>query len=178
MDEINCAQKQTTTIKVRNEQHLPPEIVKPIPIKADNVRAIKIATAQQPTRRVKHVEMKYFAMLQWTEDKYVEYKYTNSATNYSDSLSKINGSTKHHEHFDISMGRRRPLYAIQFNVSKSTVNKCTLDYIIKMKSLVDKTKETTKTCSGHSTYSNLDMEKKSVQENFFPDFRFCKCGGV
>ena len=177
MDEINCAQKQTTTIKVRNEQHLPPEIVKPIPIKADNVGAIKIATAQQPTRRVKHVEMKYFAMLQWTEDKYVEYKYTNSATNYSDSLSKINGSTKHHEHFDISMGRRRPLYAIQLNVSKSTVNKCTLDYIIKMKSLVDKTKEKTTTCSGHSTYSNLDMEKKTVQENFFPDFRFCKCGG-
>ena len=63
MDEINCEQRQTTKMKVRNEQHLPPEIAKPVPIKADNVKEIKIATAQQPTRRVKHVEMKYFAML-------------------------------------------------------------------------------------------------------------------
>ena len=40
----------------------------PTSILADNQGAIKMANAQQPTRRTRHVEMKYFACLSWVED--------------------------------------------------------------------------------------------------------------
>ena len=105
----------TTPIKTTENEEIPKNILDPTTIKADNAGAVKIASAQQPTRRVRHVEMKYFAILQWTEDKYLKYQQTNTTGNYSDSLSKINGSTKHHKHFDIAMGRRPPVYTMKIN---------------------------------------------------------------
>ena len=37
-------------------------------IHADNQGAIRLANSQQPTRRTRHVRMKHFVILQWTDD--------------------------------------------------------------------------------------------------------------
>ena len=78
---------------------------------ADNQGSIKITSAQQPTRRVRHVEMKHFAILQWTEDQHIKFVYRDSALNYSDSLSKVTGKIKFHQHMNIITGRRQPMYS-------------------------------------------------------------------
>ena len=70
-----------------------------------------MANAQQPTKRTRHVEMKYFACLQWVEDELITYDATSSSANYADSLSKPTGATKFHEHMDVLSGRRRPSYS-------------------------------------------------------------------
>jgi hypothetical protein len=41
---------------------------KPTPNLADNQGAVRLANAHQPTRRMRHVEMKHFIILQWTDD--------------------------------------------------------------------------------------------------------------
>jgi hypothetical protein len=82
----------------------------PTPILADNQGAVKLANAHQPTRRTRHVEMKHFIILQWTDDKFIDFVHTSTDENYSDSLSKPTGRTKFYEHTDVFMGRRKPAY--------------------------------------------------------------------
>ena len=53
-----------TPIKTTENDGIPRNILDPTTIKADNAGAVKIASAQQPTSRLRHVEMKYFAILQ------------------------------------------------------------------------------------------------------------------
>ena len=78
----------------------------PTPIHADDQVAIRMASAQQPTRRTQHVKMKHFVILQWTNDKFINFIDTKTDENYSDSLSKPTARTKFYEHTDIFMGRR------------------------------------------------------------------------
>ena len=65
---------------------------------------------RQPTRRTRHVEMKHFVILQWTDDEFINFVETRSNENYSDSLSKPTGRTKFYEHTDVFMGRVPPSY--------------------------------------------------------------------
>ena len=82
----------------------------PTPIIADNHGAVRMANAHQPTRRTRHVEMKHFVILQWTDDEFINFVETRSNENYSDSLSKPTGRTKFYEHSDVFMGRVPPSY--------------------------------------------------------------------
>ena len=66
----------------------------PTPIHADNQAAIRMANDQKPTRRTRHVEMKHFVILQWTDDKFINFIDTKTDENYSDSLSKPTARTK------------------------------------------------------------------------------------
>ena len=54
--------------------------------------------------------MKHFVILQWTDDKFINFIDTKTDENYSDSLSKPTARTKFYEHTDIFMGRRKPAY--------------------------------------------------------------------
>ena len=54
--------------------------------------------------------MKHFVILQWTDDKLINFIDTNTDENYSDSLSKLTARTKFYEHTDIFIGQRRPAY--------------------------------------------------------------------
>ena len=54
--------------------------------------------------------MKDFCILHWTEEEQIDYKDVATALNVSDSLSKPTGRIKFHEHMDIMMGRRKPIY--------------------------------------------------------------------
>ena len=92
----------------------------PTLIHADNQGVIRMANAQQPTCRTRHVEMKHFVILQWTDDKFINFIDTKTDENYSDSLSKPTARTKFYEHTDIFMGRRRPAYADEYIYSPTT----------------------------------------------------------
>jgi hypothetical protein len=75
----------------------------PTPILADNQEgAVRLANAHQPTTRTQHVEMKHFIILQWTDDKFIDFADTSTDENYSDSLSKPTGRTKFYERTQMS----------------------------------------------------------------------------
>eukprot|EP00934_Nitzschia_sp_Nitz4_P000755 Nitzschia sp. Nitz4//scaffold72_size95085//6004//8247//NITZ4_004742-RA/size95085-processed-gene-0.2-mRNA-1//1//CDS//3329557321//755//frame0 len=86
------------------------EQLTPTPILADNHGAIQLSNAQQPTKHTRHVDMKHFVILDWTQEDKIHYKATPTQFNISDSISKPNPRTKHHEHFDIIMGKHPPHY--------------------------------------------------------------------
>ena len=101
----------------------------PTPIHADNQGAIRMANSQQPTRRTRHVEMKHFVILQWTDDKFINFIDTKTDENYSDSLSKPTARTKFYEHTDIFMGRRRPTYTNEITSPNSHSQKGIVHYL-------------------------------------------------
>ena len=45
------------------------EQLKPTEIEVDNRGARQLTNAQQPTRRTRHIDMKDFVILQWTEER-------------------------------------------------------------------------------------------------------------
>ena len=87
----------------------------PTLIHADNAGAIHLCNAQRPTRRTRHVDQKFFIILQWTDDEFLKFIQTPTDQNYSDSLSKPTARTKFYEHTDIFMGRRKPAYTSFIN---------------------------------------------------------------
>ena len=80
--------------------------VDPIPICADNQGVIHMNNAQKPTRRTRHVEIKNFIILQWTEDNYINFMETPTGNMHSNSLSKVNDRTKFYEHMYVLMGQK------------------------------------------------------------------------
>jgi hypothetical protein len=84
----------------------------PTEIQADNRGAMQMANAQQPTRRTRHIDMKQFVILQWSEEDLISFTDCPSALLVADSLTKQTGRTKYYEHMDIIMGRRRPKYSL------------------------------------------------------------------
>ena len=83
----------------------------PTEIQADNRGAMQMATAQQPTRRTRHIDMKQFVILQWSEEDLISFTDCPSALLVADSMTKQTGRTKFYEHMDIIMGRRRPKFS-------------------------------------------------------------------
>jgi hypothetical protein len=66
--------------------------------------------AQAPTRRTRHVDIRYFALLQWSDTGQVKAKSIPTASNISDSMTKPTGRIKFHQHADLFMGRTPPQY--------------------------------------------------------------------
>jgi hypothetical protein len=98
------------------------EQILPTQIAVDNRGAQRMTNAQQPTKRTRHVDMKEFVILQWTEEERITYENVPSALNPSDSLSKPTGRTKFYEHRDILMGRRRPQYVAPLKAFKIIID--------------------------------------------------------
>ena len=78
---------------------------------ADNCGARQLAMAQQPTQRTRHVDMREFAVLQWTDDELIRFVDVPTRYNITDSLSKPTGRVLFHRHFDQLMGRMKPSFA-------------------------------------------------------------------
>jgi hypothetical protein len=93
----------------------------PTQMQADNRGAMQMATAQQPTRRTRHVDMKQFVILQWSEEDLISFTDCPSALLVADSVTKQTGRTKFYEHMDAIMGRRKP----KFSPTNPTV--CTIN---------------------------------------------------
>ena len=98
------------------------EQLKATEIEVDNRAARQLTNAQQPTRRTRHIDMKDFCILQWTEEEQINYRDVASALNVSDSLSKPTGRIKFHEHMDIMMGRRKPAYVKSTNTAQPSLS--------------------------------------------------------
>ena len=98
------------------------EQILPTQIAVDNRGARQMTNAQQPTKRTRHVDMKEFVILQWTEEEQIIFEDVPSALNPSDSLSKPTGRVKFYEHRDILMGRRRPQYVSPLKAFKIIID--------------------------------------------------------
>jgi hypothetical protein len=84
---------------ILEEFHL--EQLQPTKIAVDNRGARQLTNAQQPTKRTRHIDMRDFCILQWTEEEQILYSDIPSAYNVSDSLSKPTGRIKFYEQMDI-----------------------------------------------------------------------------
>jgi hypothetical protein len=69
-----------------------------------------MANAQQPTRRTRHMDTKYFAIQDWVEHDQIEVTQIGTANNVSDAFTKALGRIKFYEQTDVIMGRRIPPY--------------------------------------------------------------------
>ena len=87
--------------------------VDPTPIQADNSGAIAITNAHKPTRRTRHVNMRAFIILQWTDNKFINFVQTPTKNQTSNSLSKATDRVKFYEHMDVMMGRQKSHYVDQ-----------------------------------------------------------------
>jgi hypothetical protein len=82
----------------------------PTDIKVDNRGAQQLTNAQQPSRLTQHISMRYFCILQWTEEELILFTDIPTAYKVSNSISKPMGHAKFYKHMDIMMGRRKPTY--------------------------------------------------------------------
>ena len=76
----------------------------------DNAGALLMATAQQPTRRTRHMEIKHFALQEWIEQDLLSLLRVDTSSNISDGFTKQLGRSNFHKHRDSLMGRRPPTY--------------------------------------------------------------------
>jgi hypothetical protein len=76
----------------------------------DNTGAVFMVDAQAPTKRTRHVDIRYFALLQWSDSGQLKAEAITTEENISDSMTKALGRTKFHQQADIYMGRTPPSY--------------------------------------------------------------------
>ena len=76
----------------------------------DNTGAVFLVDAQAPTKRTRHVDIRYFALLQWSASGQIKAEAIKTDENISDSMTKPTGRIKFHQHADIFMGRQPPSY--------------------------------------------------------------------
>ena len=59
---------------------------------------------------MRHVKMKHFVILQWTDDKFINFVKIKTQNQATDNLSKPTNQTKFYEHMDVLMGQRKPKF--------------------------------------------------------------------
>ena len=69
-----------------------------------------MANAQMPTRRTRHMEIKYFCLQDWIEEDLLLLHDIESTNNISDTFTKQLGRNLFHKHNDTVMGRKYPTY--------------------------------------------------------------------
>ena len=79
----------------------------------DNQGALLMAQAGQPTRRTKHIDIKYFALQQWVEQDLLIFHRINTTDNSSDALTKATPRSLFYRHNQHIMGKIKPQY-VQF----------------------------------------------------------------
>ena len=82
----------------------------PTTIYEDNRGCLQMTQALKPTKRTRHVETRYFAILEWSQTDQVKIKKIDTADNASDNLTKPNGRILFYRHTDTILGKRKPLY--------------------------------------------------------------------
>jgi hypothetical protein len=80
----------------------------------DNHGAVFMVSAQAPTKRTRHVEIRHSALLQWAEEDYIVAKPIPTDLNPSDSFTKATGRIKlYHRHAgDFYMCRHSPTESV------------------------------------------------------------------
>ena len=75
----------------------------------DNNGALMMANAQQPTKCTRHLDIKYFALLDWVERDLLILHSISTHDNSADALTKPLAKQLFYRHTDTLMGRRVPL---------------------------------------------------------------------
>ena len=78
----------------------------------DNKGCLQMTQALKPTKRTRHVETKYFAILHWVQTDQLNIKKVDTSHNASDVLTKATGKLLFHRHNATIMGKRTPSYVI------------------------------------------------------------------
>ena len=82
----------------------------PTQLLIDNTGAVFMVDAGAPTKRTRHVDIRYFALLEWSETGQIKAEAIPTDANLSDSMTKATGRIKFHQHADLYMGRTPPHY--------------------------------------------------------------------
>ena len=78
---------------------------KPTPIYEDNKPTIDIIASQKPTERTRHIDIRFFAIHDWThKSKDISLHHIPGVTNPSDDLTKPLGRVLHERHARYIMG--------------------------------------------------------------------------
>ena len=93
----------------------------PTQLLIDNTGAVFMVDAQAPTRRTRHVDIRYFALLEWSASGQLKAEAIPTDVNISDSLTKATGRIKFHQHADLNMGRTLPSYVQHIGMLPGTV---------------------------------------------------------
>ena len=86
----------------------------------DNTGAVFMVDAGAPTKRTRHVDIRYFALLDWSDSGQIKAEAIPTDENISDSLTKATGRIKFHQHADLYMGRTPPQYVLADSRFSST----------------------------------------------------------
>ena len=76
----------------------------------DNDAAIAMANAQRPTRRTRHLDIKHFALLDWTETDQIILSSISTHDNPADGMTKALGPQLFSRHSATLLGKRKPDY--------------------------------------------------------------------
>ena len=78
----------------------------------DNKGCLQMTQALKPTKRTRHVETRYFAILNWVQTDQLQISKIDTSDNASDVLTKATGRLLFYRHNATLMGHRRPQYVI------------------------------------------------------------------
>ena len=74
----------------------------------DNMGAYLMADAQQPTKRTRHMDIRYFSLQDWVEQDMIELEPISTTNNNADMFTKGLNRTLFHKHRDNIMGNIPP----------------------------------------------------------------------
>ena len=89
----------------------------------DNQGALLMARAKQPTKRTKHIDIRYFALQDWVERDLISMKRIATADNSSDALTKATARTLFYRHNNHILGRLVPSYVKYTSQSHLKISK-------------------------------------------------------
>ena len=76
----------------------------------DNRGCLQMTKALKPTKRTRHVDSRFFAILHWVHTDQIDVKKIDTADNASDVLTKATGRIIFYRHNDTLLGKRIPKY--------------------------------------------------------------------
>ena len=90
----------------------------------DNQGALLMAQAGQPTKRTKHIDIKYFAIQDWVDRDLLTFRHIATTDNSSDALTKATPRTLFYRHNNHIMGKVIPSYVNFVSQSYLKIQTC------------------------------------------------------
>jgi len=85
-------------------------LTNPTPIYEDNAATIAVSNNERATKRLRHVDLRHFAILHWVQNGDITLKHISTSDNPADNLTKPLGDILHSRHSDTLLGKRPPHY--------------------------------------------------------------------
>ena len=76
----------------------------------DNQGVLLMANAQQPAKRTRHMDLKYFALQVWCDRDLIMLKHISTSNNWSDAMTKSMPCTLFYRHMAMILGKIIPQY--------------------------------------------------------------------